>query len=215
MSKTSRPYRSTLRLQQAEQTHANILKAADRLFRGLGWAKTTVTAIAKSAGVSPETVYAVFGNKRTLIQNLIAQTARRTAPASPVVEQAGPKAILAAADPTDQVKRFAQDVTDVLSNVAPLMAVVGTAAASEPELAKLYSRLQAGRRQNLAMFVEALARNGGLRSDLDPDTATAIVWRLASPEMFTLVTETEGRPEGEFAAWLEEMLLKALQPGGS
>lgn len=215
MRKSSRPYSSPLRLQQAEETHANILKAADRLFRSEGWAKTTIAAIAREAGVSSETVYSVFANKRTLIQKLIVEAARRDAPDTMLVEQTGPKAIFAAADPADQIRRFAHDVTDVLSNVAPLMAVVRTAAASEPELAALYAQLQTGRRQNLAVFVSALARNGGLREGLESDAATATVWRLASPEMFTLVTEAEALEKQNYAEWLRQSLELLLLPGHS
>lgn len=215
MRKSSRRYNSPRRLQQAEETHANILKAANRLFRSEGWAKATIAAIAREAGVSSETIYSVFANKRTLIQRLIVGAARRDAPDTMLVEQTGPKAIFAATDPADQVRRFAHDVTDVLSNVAPLMAVVRTGAASEPELAALYSQLQTGRRQNLAIFVSALARNGGLREGLDLDAASATVWRLASPEMFTLVTESEAVENQDYAEWLRHSLELLLLPGHS
>lgn len=209
---STRRYRSPARSRQAAETRASVLAAADKLFRLRGWAATTIAAIAAEAGVSAETVYSNFGSKRALIGELVANAVRRDAPDVPLQDQEGPRRVLKHPDPAGQIDLFARDVTDVLSRVAPLMAVVRSAAASEPELGSLQDRLQAGRRENLARFVGALAKNGALRPPLDEESATATVWRLASPELFTLVTEVEGADAQAFAVWLGKCLKRLLLP---
>ncbi len=105
---------------------------------------------------------------------------------------------------------FAGDIVMVLERVAPLVAVVGEAARAEPELEQLYRDLHAGRRRNLAFFAEALASRGPLRGGMGTEEATAIVWRLASPELFTLARNVEGLSTAGYRQWLESSLRRLL-----
>ena len=96
--KPRRPYRSERRREQAEETRERVLEAAARLFAERGFESATIAAIAAEAGVSPETVYAAFRNKRTLLGELI-RAAVRGSDSSPVPQQAGPRAVAAAHRP--------------------------------------------------------------------------------------------------------------------
>lgn len=214
MKKATRPYRSAHRAGQAEQTRTAILGAADALFRDKGWTATTIALIARQAGVSAETVYSGFGNKRTILQTLVIAAVRRDAPEVPLARQAGPLAVLAEPDPASLLGHFARDIADVLSRVAPLMAVVRSGAAAEPELASLYRELHEGRRRNLLGVAEALARTGALRPHLTAAGAADTIWRLASPELFTLMQDVEGASPEAFGTWLEDTLVHALLAPG-
>lgn len=214
MKKATRPYRSARRTGKAAQTRAAILDAADALFRGKGWTATTIALIAGEAGVSAETVYSGFGNKRTILRTLVIAAVRRDAPEVPLDRQAGPMAVLAEPDPARLLGHFARDIADVLLRVAPLMAVVRSGAAAEPELASLYSELHEGRRRNLLSVAEALARTGALRPHLTAAAAADTIWRLASPELFTLMQDVEAASPEAFGAWLEDMLVHALLAPG-
>src|SRR5947208_11121 len=66
-----RPYDSPRRREQARATRRAILQAARDMFVQDGYVATTIDAIADHAGVSPETVYATFRNKRSLLSQLI------------------------------------------------------------------------------------------------------------------------------------------------
>jgi hypothetical protein len=45
---------------------------------------------------------------------------------------------------------------------------------------------------------------------MDSAEATAVIWRLASPEMFTLMTEVEGISVADFETWLASSLRRLL-----
>lgn len=210
--KIPRAYHSKRRSRQALETKASILMAADKLFRSLGWEKTSIAAIAQKAGVSAETIYSVFGSKHALIKHLVITTVRRDRPDIPLVEQQNPAAVFAALDQKQQIHLFARDITDVLVRTAPLMEVVRTASFAHRDLAELYRQLQSGRRDNIARFVEALMNNGPLRSPQDHKSATLNVWRLASPELFSLMARTEGMDHTDYAAWLNQTLQVLLLP---
>src|SRR4051794_18052282 len=73
MNPVKRRYRSPKRELQARQTREQIVGAARRLFARDGFARTTVEAIAREAGVSAQTVYASAGSKRAIVGALVDQ----------------------------------------------------------------------------------------------------------------------------------------------
>lgn len=176
-----------------------MLAAAARLFAERGYENATITGIAEAADVSPETIYATFRNKRTLLGELVG-SAVRGGDDTPVLEQAGPRAVAAARDQREQLRLFAADIAVRLERVGPLLAVLTTAARSDPELAELRAKIHGGRLSNLRSFVDALQANGPLR--LDPDAAVDDVWALASPELHQLLTGTRGWTRDEYCSWL-------------
>jgi AcrR family transcriptional regulator len=213
LDKPRRPYRSQRRQEGAQETRARILDAAQRLLVARGYAGATVAAIAEDAGTAPETVYQAFGNKRTLLAELVRRAVRGDDPA-PVLEQAGPREVNESNDPAEQLRLFALDIAKRLERVGPLMGVLADAARSDPELAATYGQFQKARRRNLSVFVDALAANAPLRTT--PDEATDTVWTLASPELYTLQTQVAGWSRKRYAAWLAESLAALLldQPNG-
>jgi AcrR family transcriptional regulator len=205
--KPRRPYRSQRRREQAEETRARVLEAAARLFAERGFESATIAAIAEEAGVSPETVYAGFRNKRTLLGELI-RAAVRGGEASPVPEQAGPRAVAASLDQREQLRLFAADISLRLERVGPLVEVLSTASRIDQELAALLAKIHDERLENLRTFVHALAANGRLR--IEPEAALDTVWALASPDLHRLLTRTRGWSRERYREWLAESLAALL-----
>lgn len=202
-----RPYRSAMRREQAEQTRRRVLTAAAQLFVEHGYDATSIAAIAERAGVSAETVYARFRNKRTLIGEVMQQAARGDDP-RPIPEQDAPRAVAAEPDQREQLRLFAADIALRLERAAPLAAVVAAAARSHPELAELYARLHEARLGNLSTLVEALSANGRLR--LPPEPALETVWALTSPELHQLLVGVRGWTSDRYRDWLADNLAALL-----
>jgi len=207
--KRRRPYRSERRREQAEQTRTRVLDAAAAMFQERGYEGASIAAIAGRAGVSPETVYAGFSTKRALLGELVERAVRGDDP-KPVLEQAGPRALAAAADQREQLRLFAADITARLERAAPLVTVVSGAARAEPELAELLRRLHAQRLRNLRILVDALAANGPLR--LPATEAVETVWALTSPELHQLLVRGRGWKGRRYAGWLADSLAALLLP---
>jgi AcrR family transcriptional regulator len=204
-----RRYHSERRRQQAEQTRSLVLQAAASLFAERGYEGASIAAVAERAGVSPETVYSHFGNKRTLLGELMRRSVRGADP-RPVPEQAGPRAVEAATDQREQLRLFASDIVNRLERGGPLLAVVAEAARSDPELARLHATMHADRLRNLGVLIDALVANGPLR--LDRDDATETVWALASPELHQLLTRGRGWARQHYCDWLASSLARLLLP---
>lgn len=205
-----RKYESPRRAAQAADTRNAVLAAAHETFVASGWGGTTIGAIAKAAGVSNETIYAGFGSKKAILQELISNAVRGRAPDVPLLEQEGPRGVLSQSDPHRLLASFSRDIAEILDRVAPLIAVVRSAAENDREMAELYLRLQQGRRRNLSAVGKALADRGWLRKGLTGEAATAEIWRIASPELFLLIRATEGLELNAYATWLADTLSRKL-----
>lgn len=207
-----RAYRSRVREDRAAKTRAAVIAAARKSFIRDGWQATTIAAVAGAAGVSAESVYAIFGNKTQLLLAVVQAAVRRSEPDTPLVEQAGPQAVASAPDQATALRLFAEDITRVLSAVADMVAVVRVAAQADPAVEGVYRTIHSGRRENLRVFARALSGKGPLRGSLSEDDVLDEVWRLASPELFLLMTRTEGLSLPAYARWLECTLGRLLLP---
>jgi AcrR family transcriptional regulator len=205
--KPTRTYRSERRREQALETRGRVLDAAWAVFVERGYGGATIRAIATEAGVAPETIYAGFGTKRDLLAETLSRAARGDDPA-PVLEQAGPRAVADEEDPREKLRLFATDIAARLERAGPIMNVLASAAAEEPELGSLHARMHAARRSNLRTVAESLQDAGALSGDVE--SATDTIWALTSPELFMLLRTTRGWTRRTYARWLEETLARLV-----
>src|SRR5580698_7141204 len=94
----SRTYDSSSRREAAEATRKSILAAALQIFLHKGYAATTMPAIAKSAGIAMDTVYAAVGKKPALFRLLVETAISGTNAAVPAEERDYVQAIRAEPD---------------------------------------------------------------------------------------------------------------------
>ncbi len=208
--KTKRSYHSSRRQEQALHTRRQILEAARKIFTERGYAGAAIEAIAQEAGVATETVFAVFGNKRAILTGLVSLAVGGDEQAIPLLQRPGPQAVLQESDPVRQIHRFARDIAGILERVAPLFEIMRMAAKTEPEIAELLERLLDERHRNLGVFIRQFSSHTRLRPGLDPPRATDLVWGVASPEIFNLMTVDRGWSRSHFAKWLGDTLARLL-----
>ena len=208
-----RKYDSTRRQAQAVDTRVRVLRAAHKLFAERGYSGTTMQAIADEAGIAIQTVYANFKNKpKVLVALFNIASAPPGEERTPVPARARPQAVAREPDQRRQLQMFAQVVADNLTGAAPISEIMVDAARTEPDIRKILKRLDAQRLEHMALFVRKVATHGPLRGGLDAASARDVVWTLASPEVFLLLRRDRGWSKDKYAAWLADMLMKALLP---
>ena len=210
--KPKRSYDSSLRKQQAGQTKMRILDSAQRLFAGRGYAASTIEAIASSAGVAVDTVYAIFGSKREVLKSLLDVRVGGDDAHIDVLDRPGPQAVRAERDQRRQLSVFASDVSEIIERVRPVDDIIRGAAAVDAEVAALRARVQESRFDSMRKFVSWVVANGPLRESLTEDDAATIVWTLTSPELHSLLRGVRGWSSKRYAAWLGETLARILLP---
>lgn len=208
--KPKRKYNSTRRQAQARETQRQILQAARRLFIAHGYAGATIEAIAQAAGVAPETVFASFSNKRTILARLIDISVGGDDLPTPLLQRPGPQTVLHTADPVQQLQLFAEDIARILERVAPLFEVLRMAAKSEPEIAELLDGLLKERLGNITQLVQSVAAHGSLREGLAIEQAAEIAWAMSSPELYNLLTVDRGWSREAYGLWLGDTLVRLL-----
>ena len=210
--KSRRPYRSALRTEQARQTRARMLDAAQQVFAERGYASSTMEAIAAEAGVAVDTVYAGFGSKRGLLAALMDVRVGGDDQPVELLVRSGPQEVRRDPDQRRQVQAFAKDITWIIERARPVDDIMRGAAAVDSEIAALRSRIQEQRFQNLLKFVSWVTANGPLRGAMSRESAAGIVWALTSPEMHRLLRVDRGWTAQRYADWLAETLTLTLLP---
>ena len=208
--KPKRQYNSTKRQAQANETRKQIIDAANKLFSLQGYSGATIDSIAQEAGVSPETVYAVFGNKRTILINLIDVSVGGDNLPIPLLQRSGPQAVLRENEPVRVLNLFARDISAILERVAPIFEITRFAAKTEPDIADLLKNMLDQRMQSLGAVTRHLSALGSLREGLDETQATEIIWITTSPEVFSLLLGDRGWTKDHYIHWLSDTLIRLL-----
>jgi AcrR family transcriptional regulator len=199
-----RPYHSQVRQRQAEETRRRILVAARELFESRGYALTTVEAIAELAEVSPKTITAVFGSKRTLLAEAI-----NPEDFSPRVRQLIEE-LRATEDQALQLSLVAQITRQAYEPLASSLELLRTAGAVTPELADVARQIEARRRQNQARLIASLREQGTLRPDLSLEEATDVLWALTSYDLYRMLVVEQGWQPERYETWLARLLIEHL-----
>ena len=203
-----RKYSSAKREAQARETRRSVLVAAHELFVTTGYAATTIQAIADRAGVAGQTVYAVFGNKRVLLRQLIESTITGDDDPRPITERPEAQAIAAEPDARRRAELDAAMSRSITERVAPIVRVASEAAASDPELAAMMEEVKAARRKEMIASAEIMAGPDGLR--LDKKEAAATLYVLYSPAVADMLMGDHGWSAKRYEKWLAHMLVSAV-----
>jgi AcrR family transcriptional regulator len=207
-----RRYESTLRQEQARHTRARILDAAEKLFSERGYANTSMDAIARSAGVATDTVYATFQSKAGLLHRLLDVRVGGDDEPVELLERAGPQGVKREPSQRRQLDAFASDVTSIQERVRPVDDIMRGAAAVDSEIASFRTRMHESRLDNMRQFASWVASKGPLRDGMSVDDAATIVWTLASPEVHRLLRAERGWTAERYRDWLATTLTRTLLP---
>lgn len=199
MEPVKRRYHSPKRERQAQQTREQIVEAARRLFASDGFAKTTVEAIAREAGVSVQTVYASVGSKRGIVQALLDRMEVEGGNENLRRELESSK------DPRRQLRAIVRFNRQLFERGQDVLKVVMVARA-DPDVGAFGREGEVRRREGQAHWVRAWAEAGLLRPNLDEGEAADILWALTGPELYWLFVVDCGWPGSRFEMWLFEML---------
>ncbi len=196
---TNRPYRSTLREEQAHETRLRIRKSARRLFAAQGFTETTIAQIAEDAGVASQTVYAVFGSKGGIVGAML-EDLEESADQDAWVAQ-----MIAEGDPHRQLRIFVSWIRTLCEKGAPILRAA-VAARSDPDVAAMAERGDAKRRFGSTQLTQMWSRKGVLRKGLGPTDAAERLWLLTSVEQYLLATDGLGWSPDQYEQWLGDLL---------
>jgi AcrR family transcriptional regulator len=209
-SVNSRGYDSPLRREQARATQRAVLDAARRLFVEGGYVATTMNAIAAAAGVSPETVYVTFTNKRSILTRLVdVAIAGDDAPVR-VADREWVGQLRDEPDLRRAVRLLARNGRLILERMMPIYEVLRGAAAADPGAAAVLERYRSQRFIGQRQILRTLTSRHPLREGLSPSAAADILFTIGSPETYGLLVRDRRWSAARFERWYADTLALLL-----
>jgi AcrR family transcriptional regulator len=205
-SKPQKPvsrYHSPLRARQAAETRRSILGAATTLFRERGWTATTLPMIASEAGTAVDTIYSTFGTKSALMMAVIDVAIVGDDEEAAMVDRPD-FALFAKGRRIDRLRTGVHFTVGVYQRSVPMLKALQEAAASDEAARVRLAQYDEDRRDVTAA---GLALILGCEP---PDEVVDAIWALASPEVYTYLTEGRGWSLEKTEAWLVEMSSAAI-----
>jgi AcrR family transcriptional regulator len=157
------------RERMALQTRRDILQTARRLFAERGYAATSVNNIAEEAGVAVQTIYARLGSKRGIVMALLEVIDEEAG-----VREAG-AAIAATTTPADVLRTQNRLTRDLEERCGDIVGALIAAAALEHDVEQAVAEGRRRHREGARFTIGRIAELGGLRHDLPPAHATALL----------------------------------------
>lgn len=210
MTSTARPYRSALRTRQAEETRARIVAAAARLFAAQGYQATTISAIAKEAGVSAETVKTTAAKAELLIAAFEVTFSGSEAAETLADTEAG-SGLTTLPDDVFLDAVIAQ-IGAANERGHALWTVLLGAALSDPVVDAALQRILENRAADYRGFAAELQRRGIVDSDHDGDALADVLSFLLSPESHQQLVVQSGWSQERYRSWLRSAVLAAASP---
>ena len=204
----SRSYHSELRAEQAQRTRERIMQAAAHEFGTSGYQATTMAAIARSAGVSTETVKAAGSKAELLIRSFETVFALQEG-ADSLADSPAAAGLLDAREAT-----VLNAVIDVIASANArsrrLWTQLVAASLSDRLVDQALQRLLASRRRDYRLLVDELDARGLVRPDVDAEPAAAELSFLMSPEGYQQLVDQTGWTETRYREWLTAAVRRTI-----
>lgn len=198
------------RRERARATRSRVLESARDLFIERGYGATTIDAIAQRADVSPETIYSVFGNKRSVLSELVDISIAGDVGAAPVLQQDWVEAMRDEPDLHRRVEILASNGRAILERRAAIDDLVRGAASADPEIAALRDRSKTQRRAGQRELLRLIVGATGLRAGLDLEVGADILYAIGSPETYQLLVVERNWTGHQFERWYAETIERLL-----
>ncbi|WP_239162673.1 TetR/AcrR family transcriptional regulator [Paractinoplanes rishiriensis] len=204
----NRRYVSPRRQEQARQTRRAILDAAAKLFVDPGYAATPLTAVAAEAGVAVQTLYAVFGNKRQLLSDLVDVTLVGDDERITMAERSFVADIRALTGLRAKLTRYARHLTETHARQVHVMLALAGAATADADAAAIWRKNLEDRRRGMAMFAVDLAATGEVR--VSQERAADVLWLAQDIRNYDWLVRERGWPVERFERWFVDSVAAVL-----
>jgi AcrR family transcriptional regulator len=188
----------------ALQTRADILQTARRLFAERGYAATSVNDIAEEASVAVQTIYTRLGSKRGIVMALIDvidQEAGVPEAAAAVTTGSTPEEVLRA---QNRLTRGLQE------RCGDIVGALIAAAALEPDVEQAVAEGLRRHRHGARLTINRIAELGGLRHDLTPDHAAAVLSAATAHDAWYELVHAHNLSWEEAEQTLNDALARAI-----
>jgi AcrR family transcriptional regulator len=191
------------------------VQAAGELFVERGYGATTLQGVAERAGVAVQTIYYAFGNKPSLLKELVDVTI--AGDDEPIATMSRPwfTDTLAAITGAAQLGAHVHGTRQILQRVAPILDMLRSAAALDPSIASMWQQDTDPRFEVQAVAAKSLVTKPDARTDVSAEEATDVLFGLLSPELYLVFVRDRGWTPERWEQWAYDTLCAQLCADGS
>ena len=186
---------------RAEKTEQRIVAAARELFLERGYRGTTLTDVARTAGVSDRTIYVRFATKAELLKRVVDVAVVGDTRSVRLADRDWVDVVMNAPTLEERLAADAAGTAELMDRIAPVLAVAMQVEGDEPSIA---AAAQAAREDTLRQvrgFWEKLYADGLMDPDVDLEWVIATSTLLANAETYVHMTRTLRWTPAEYERW--------------
>jgi AcrR family transcriptional regulator len=200
------------RLGSTRATRRRIIAAATTLLLSEGYHAMSVSALARAAGVSPQTVYNAIGGKADVLKLVHDVLLAGDEEPVPMVDRPEFRAMSDSPDRQAFIAAYARLCGLIYERVGPLLGtVLAQGAGSDAGLASFVDSTEAERRTDQSMVLAALEAVHGLPDGFRRDLFLDEVWCLTAPEIYDRLVRRSGWSHEDYVGWLADVLVAAFE----
>ena len=184
------------------------MRAARDLFVEQGYGRTTMTDVARAAGVSVETIYAVFGNKATLLHEAWDITVGGDDRDIVFHERPEVRAIRNERDLAKRLILHAAFSTQTAQRIAPFQLMVQSAAGADPAAAAMLEEMGRQRLVGMTVMAAEAVKTGQLA--VSEEECRDVIWSMTDGMLWHRLVNERGWTNERFAEWLGRMWVRLL-----
>jgi AcrR family transcriptional regulator len=203
-----RSYDASRRQEQARQTRLEILRVAHDLFVEQGYGRTTIADISRAAGVSPETIYAAFKNKATVLHRVWDVTVGGDDAEVVFHERPEIQAIRAEPDLSKRLLMHARMSTATARRMTPFALAVQGSSGAEESAREMLAEMDRQRYEGMGVMAAESAATGQLA--VTEQECRDLMWSTTDGLLWHRLVQVRGWTDEEYADWLGRMWVASL-----
>ncbi|WP_329085468.1 TetR/AcrR family transcriptional regulator [Actinomadura citrea] len=198
------------RAERSRRTRGKVIEAARELFVAQGYGATSLQEVADRAGVAVQTVYFVFGNKRTLFKDVVDSSVAGDVEPVATMDREWFRAACAAPTAAGQLRAHVRGTGEILGRVAPIVPMIAAAGATDPQIAAQWPDGPDPRYTVQHAAAEVLVGKPGARPGVSAAMAADVLFGLLSPQLYLLFVQDRGWSPDAWEEWAYTTLAAQL-----
>lgn len=186
---------------RAQRTEQRIVAAARELFVQHGYRGTTLTEVAKAAGVSDRTIYVRFATKAELLKRVVDVAVVGDTMPIALADRDWVDTVMNAPTLDERLAADAAGTAQLMDRIAPVLAVAMQAEAEEPLIAAAAQAARESTLEHVRLFWERLRADGLMSPDVDLEWVIATSALLGNAETYVHMTRTLRWTPDEYERW--------------
>jgi AcrR family transcriptional regulator len=210
MTEVKRQYDATGRRERARQRRRDVVVAAQELFEAEGFQATTISAVAKRAGVSAEGIYKGFGTKAALAKAVFDFVIAGDDEPVPIAERPEMRAVREEPDVRRKIRLYVAGLTQRQRRSARVQILIRDGRHGDEALRETWQTLLDERLTGMTMFGRHLLETGDLRPGITLDEVADVLWTYISVEFYELLVLLRGWTPERYADLVSSAITDAL-----